>query len=85
MAGVASVSHQTNGQTRNTTWKPVIEEACRDFVDEQLRREPFCTVGLVEEKLHTLESRLNTIERTLVCDPVLLHTCHISRLLSSIV
>ncbi|KAF9644156.1 hypothetical protein BDM02DRAFT_3190859 [Thelephora ganbajun] len=68
MAEEASMSHQSNRQTRGVAWKPVIENACRDFVDEQLGREPFSSVSLAEGKLYALTNRLDGVERALDAD-----------------
>ena len=65
------MSRPTDNQARGAAWKSVVEHASRDFVDEQLQREPFCSVSLVEGKLHNLTNQLNGIERSLVRYPVL--------------
>lgn len=48
-------------------WESIVERASQDFASEQLQREPFRSVSLVEGKLQSLTSRLNGIERDLVC------------------
>lgn len=55
-------------------WKPVVEHASQDFVDEQLQREPFCSVSLVEGKLQILTNRLKSVEDALVRYLTLPHT-----------
>ena len=50
---------------------PAFEDAVRDFITEQLLREPFCTVGTVEEQLLSLLGKVRTVEENLVrgCAP----------------
>ena len=60
------MSCQPKDQTRGVAWKPIIEHASRDFVDEQLQREPFCSVSLVEGKLRAPTRRLDGIQHALV-------------------
>ena len=45
---------------------PAFDEAVRDFISEQLRREPFSSVGRVEEQLSPVLKKLSSIEETLV-------------------
>jgi len=85
MTGVTSTSHHVKQKTRIVPWKLVIENACQDFVDEQLRREPFCSVSLIEGKLHNLTSRLNVVEHALVCGHVFPHAYRVSCLPSPII
>lgn len=54
----------------NATAVPAFDNAVRDFITEQLQREPFCTVGVVEEHFSSLEKRLTPIEKSLVCGPL---------------
>ena len=66
---VVPVSHSVNHLIRDARWEGIIERASQDFVSEQLQREPFCTISLVEVKLRSLTNRLNNIERDLVRQP----------------
>ena len=67
--GVVPVSRSANHQIRDAPWEGIIERDSKDFVSEQLQREPFCTISLVEGKLRSLTNRLNNIERDLVRHP----------------
>jgi hypothetical protein len=45
---------------------PAFEDAVRDFITEELQREPFCTVNPVEEQLSSLLGKVEFMEGKLV-------------------
>ena len=45
----------------------LFEAAVRDFIKEQLMREPFCTVGALSEQLSSLQEQLRALEEKSVC------------------
>ena len=76
--------HPMSRPTRDGKWGPAVENACQDFVTEQLRREPFCSVSAVEGKLRPLKIRFDNIKRDLVRDPLSLCTFRFPALLRAL-
>ena len=45
---------------------PAFESVVRDFIEEQLAREPFCTVGTVADQLSPLQEKVRVLGEKLV-------------------
>lgn len=53
----------------STVVPPTFDDAVREFIAEQLRREPFRTVGELEDQLSSQQKKLTLFEETLVRGP----------------